>query len=315
VARATCVAALGLALLLTSTPPPALGTTEAPPTTTTEAQPDSAAPVADADRKRPRARKPVRTSFRAATINVLGSSHTDRKRSPYASGVKRIGNLVTILKSRGLPVAGLQEFQPDQRAAFAKAAPGWAMYPGGDSWDVGTTSVVWRTKRFARVQARLTPMPFYEGKNRPAPSVLLRERKTGMRFWFSTFHLPRDTGKSVKAQRQRKVGTQRQIALVGELSKTRIPHILTGDMNERESWFCRFTRGTNMHTPVGGSNRGRCKPPARSGIDWIFGSGRLDWSGFTVDTSRLVRRTTDHAVRYAFASFNSKDFENSLSRR
>ena len=70
---------------------------------------------------------------------------------------------------------------------------------------------------------------------------------------------------------------------------------------QRGSFFCRFTRLTPMVAARGGSNSGRCRPDERGGIDWIFGSQGVQFTGYQVDDSHLDRITTDHPVVSAHA--------------
>ena len=67
-------------------------------------------------------------------------------------------------------------------------------------------------------------------------------------------------------------------------------------MNERAEYFCRVTGATRLVAAAGGSNGGGCRPPSPTQIDWIFGSPGAAFSGYTIDRSDLVRRTTDHPL-------------------
>ena len=58
-------------------------------------------------------------------------------------------------------------------------------------------------------------------------------------------------------------------------------------------------RKTDLVAFTGGSvSGGTCRPPAHSGIDWIFGSHGA-FTGPLRDQSAQVRRTTDHPVMSA----------------
>jgi hypothetical protein len=237
------------------------------------------------------------TQFTMATFNLLGSSHTAKGgHSPgMASGVQRMPGALQILAQHQVSVAGLQEFQPDQRQAFQRLATGWAMYPGlSMGRKAGENSVAWRTDTWDLVKPGLVNIPYFHGRVRPMPYVLLRNKQTGAQAYFSTFHNPADV--HGPAQRWRTEATTREIALFNQLEASGIPQLVTGDMNERSEYFCRVTSGTKLHAAAGGSNVGACRPPKPIGIDWIFGSPSVVFSDYTVDRSALVRRTTDHPV-------------------
>ena len=80
------------------------------------------------------------------------------------------------------------------------------------------------------------------------------------------------------------------------INETGLPVFITGDMNERDSYFCRMTGGAPMVAARGGSHNGGCQPGNPRAVDWIFGSQGVTFSGYFEDRSRLVDRTTDHPV-------------------
>lgn len=246
-------------------------------------------------------------TFEVATLNVLGSSHTSRPRSSYASGPRRVAYLLQLLGSRGIDVAGLQEFQPDQRAEFARRADGWAQWPGGTKWDTGTTSIVWRTDQWSFVEGKLAPIPFYD-MTRQSPSVLLENKKKNVRVWFSSFHNPADTGRFPRQQGNRVAATNVQAAVVKDNARTGVPQFLMGDMNERSTYYCRITSLVQMVSPLGGTPGPRCRAPKTQAIDWLLSSTMIDWKSYTVVNDSLVKRTTDHALRYGTVTVDTEDY-------
>ena len=79
--------------------------------------------------------------------------------------------------------------------------------------------------------------------------------------------------------------------------RTGYPVVVTGDMNERDLFLCRFTGGVQMHAANGGSNNGRCRPPSPAQIDWIFGSRQVRFSNYqALRNDQVVHRTTDHPL-------------------
>lgn len=245
--------------------------------------------------------------FTMATFNLLGSSHT-KGRSNRASGPVRMNGALQILGEHQVTVAGLQEFQPDQRAAFQSRAKGWAMYPGlSMGRRAGENSVVWRTDTWDLVTPGLIDIPYFSGNVRPMPYVLLRHKQTGIQAYFSTFHNPADV--HGPAQRWRTDATTREVGLFNRLKATGIPQFVTGDMNERDNYFCRVTGEAGLVAAAGGSRTGNaCRPPKPIQIDWIFGSPGVAFSGYTVDKSPLVRRTTDHPVVLAHVAIDASKF-------
>ncbi len=249
-------------------------------------------------RPRPQVLPPV-ADFTMATFNLLGSSHTAAggESASRASGPRRLSGALQVLAQHQVTVVGFQEFQPDQRAAFQRQAKGWALYPGlSMGRRAGENSVAWRTDTWEMVRPGLVPIPYFNGNIRPMPYVLLRHKETGVQAYFSTFHNPADTGRFRNQQRFRTAATGREIALFNQLEATGVPQLVTGDMNERDEYFCRVTGSTPLAAAAGGSHTGGCQPPRPTQIDWILGSPGLRFGNYQIDRSPLVRRTTDHPV-------------------
>ena len=263
-----------------------------------------------APRPRPIALPPI-ARFNMASFNLLGSSHTGRGgHSPgLASGPQRLNGALRILAQHQISVVGFQEFQPNQRAAFRSRARGWQMYPGlSMGRRAGENSVAWRTDTWEMVKPGLIPIPYFNGRIRPMPYVLLRNKQTGVQAYFSTFHNPANIGGN--QARFRREATRREIRLFNQLEATGMPQFVTGDMNERAEYFCRVTGATPLTAAAGGSNSGGCRPPRPTQIDWIFGSPGVQWTRYVVDRSPLVRRTTDHPVVVASVTVDAMRFEN-----
>jgi hypothetical protein len=128
------------------------------------------------------------------------------------------------------------------------------------------------------------------------PVVRLRSTSTGLEAWFANFHNPAETARFHHQQRYRDRATDIEARLANQLVKTGLPVFITGDMNERASYFCRLTSRTPMRAARGGSNDGRCLAGRPRAVDWIFGSPDVTFSDYTEDRSHLVDITTDHPV-------------------
>ena len=131
-------------------------------------------------------------SLRIASFNVLGSSHTSAggNKPQFGSGVDRVPAMIEQLQRNRVDVAGLQEFQGDQQAAFRRAGTGYAMHGERDN------VVIWREDRFRMVEHRSLTIPYHGGKPREMPAVLLEDLATGQRSWHVNVHNPADTKSS-----------------------------------------------------------------------------------------------------------------------
>ncbi len=263
-----------------------------------------------APRPPPMALPPV-AEFTMATFNLLGSSHSKKGGSAarFGPGPQRLRGALQILDRHQVSVVGFQEFQPDQRKTFQRAAAGWQMYPGlSMGRRAGENSVAWRSDTWELVKPGLIPIPYFNGRIRPMPYVLLRNKQTGVQAYFSTFHNPANIGGNM--QRFRTQATNREITLFNQLEASGIPQFVTGDMNERSEYFCRVTGSTPLVAAAGGSHSGGCAPPKPTQIDWIFGSPGVQFSNYVIDRSPLVRRTTDHPVVVTAVKVDALRFQN-----
>jgi endonuclease/exonuclease/phosphatase family metal-dependent hydrolase len=244
-------------------------------------------------------------SFRVATFNLLGYGHTkpggDAPR--FEDGITRTDYAVKILDRRGIQVAGFQEFQEQQHKRFFEiVGSSWAVYPGNQlSRAAMHNSIAWRTASWELVEARSIPIVYADGAWIKMPFVLLRHKDSGRLVWFANFH--NAYGRTAEAQRYRDQARNLQIKLANELWESGVPLVLTGDMNERETYFCPMTSLAPMKSAAGGSmDNAPCTPPADMRIDQIFGSRFVQFANYKASESRLIRKTTDHPLVYADVS-------------
>lgn len=240
--------------------------------------------------------------FKIASFNLLGHSHTARggRRPGFAAGPTRMRTSLRLLHRHGVDVVGLQEMQYPQWAVINERSDEWGVYPGDLNRRGMANSIAWRHSTFRLISAELTPITYFAGRIRPMPYVLLEHRATGERIWVANFHNPADVHGD--ASRWRREAVRREIKLARRLTRSGIPVFFTGDMNERESLFCRLTRRTDLRAANGGSNDGTCHPPEPALIDWIFASSRVLLDDYTVDRGKTVTRISDHPIVLARAS-------------
>jgi len=247
-------------------------------------------------------------SFRIASFNVLGFSHTKpggNKCCRWAGGVTRMSWALQLIRSNSFSVVGFQELEKEQHNAFMSMTDGsWAAYPG---MHLGNNpvrnSIAWNVNVFELVEAHTIGIPYFHGKLVPMPYVLLKHKETGRLAWFINIHNPA----SVRgpAQHWRDVATSKEVALMNDLQAPQsdgqagIPTFLTGDFNEKGEAFCRVTAGANAQAANGGHSS-PCQLPANTGIDWIFGSTPgVSFSGYVRLDGGLVARATDHPLVFS----------------
>jgi hypothetical protein len=259
---------------------------------------------------------PPTATFTVSSFNVLGASHTPAG-SSRAPGTTRIVWAKQLLDQHHVQVAGFQEMQAVQYTKFAQlAGSSWALYPGLTMLKRDSeNSIGWRTDTFDLVWASTVKIPYFNGSLRSMPVVLLREKSTGMLAYFANVHNPADTATYHNQGVYRAEATRMEIALQNLIAPTGIPRFLTGDMNERASYFCRVTKEAPLKAARPRSTwvNGVCSAGSPRAVDWILGSTEVPWSNYIEDRSALVAKTTDHPMIIGDATIDTATFPNALT--
>jgi hypothetical protein len=235
------------------------------------------------------------TTFRVATFNVLGASHTASggNRKGWASGETRMGWAWSMIANSGASVVGFQELEDPQYDRMLSLS-GWQAYPGR-TLDRGSirNSLAWDPDVWSLVEARSIGIPYFGGQIIRRPVVRLQNIESGREVWFFNTHNPATTPRWGNNARWRAAAISLEIQLANELGADGTPVVFTGDFNDREAAFCPLVGGTDLAAANGGSADGGCAPPSRMDVDWVFGSG-IQWSDFASVSDGVVGRVSDH---------------------
>ena len=265
------------------------------------------------DRPGPRRSAPPSLTFRLSSFNVLGSSHTrpGGKDSGKASGPARMSRAASYILANDIDVVGFQEIQGDQRATFRRATGGrYGLYPGDELRGLdGENSIAYRLDTWELVEADTVPIPYFGGRIRNMPVLLLKNKQTGIAAYFSNFHNPANTKKYGNQERHKAAAKARQAALFADLRDDGYPVFATGDMNERQSWFCAVAGPGDLKAAAGGEGaRDGCSVAGGFRIDWIVGSHDVEFSNYREDTSGTVRWMSDHPVMITDVTIDAANF-------
>ena len=264
------------------------------PSSPTEVSPEPPSPAPDSP-----------TRFRVASFNVLGASHTTSTQSHYgrSTGKVRARWTVQVLNRHRVDVVGLQELEPVQfRVIKGLSGRAWQMYPGMRHGARSlANSVAWRTDSWQLVRAERFSIPYFGGRTRTAPAVLLRHRETGVLVGFVNVHNPATTPRWGDNRRWRAAALRIEADVATRFRREGFPLVVTGDFNGVLKPFCVLSRVGGLSAANGGESGHRCVPSKRSGVDWIFGSQQVRFLDYVQDRTALVRRTSDHPIVVATA--------------
>ena len=238
-------------------------------------------------------------TFRIGTFNVLGSQHTvpGGPRAGYPPASSRTPAAANLLIKHGVDIIGMQEMQADQLRGL-QARTGMAAYPGFSWGEVETdNSILYDDSMFELVSGDSFTIPFM-GRPRPQPIARFRHLATGREFYVVNTHPSAGDGPYLAQRRQ---GQAALVAVVNDLQESGLPVFVTGDMNDREEFYCRVVPAAGLVAPNGGSYTSGCRPPPSPlPVDWVVGSGAT-WSGYWRDTTPVNQRISDHFIISATA--------------
>ena len=258
---------------------------------------------------------PPRAEFTVSSYNVLGSSHTVGS-TEYESGTKRITRGVDLLASYGTDLVGFNELQRDQLNTFLDVTDGqYDIYPGAElAVRDSVNSIAWIAGMWDLVEKRTFLIPYHEGTMRRQPIVLLRHIETGLLTYFVNVHNPATNRDHPGSDPYRVEATNIQVDLINELSRTGVPVVLLGDMNERAYYFCRMTGEAPMKAARGGTNiDGECDAQRPVSVSWIFGSIPLGLTNYIEDETAREELITDHRVLFSDVQIDGAQFPKAVS--
>lgn len=207
---------------------------------------------------------------------------------------------VALLRTSGVDVAGLQEFQlPQARTFDALTGSGWDSYPGASQGPRAVqNSLAWDTTTWRRLEAHVVEIPYFHGRPMPMPYVLLQHRDSGRRVWFLNVHNPADVRGDARGFRARAISAE--AALVTRLSASGVPVVMTGDLNDRGPALCGLTSRTLLRWA--GSWSGGCQVPRSAPVDWVLATSDVGLSGYSRRAAGVLGRISDHSFISATAT-------------
>ena len=259
---------------------------------------------------------PPLLEFRISSFNMLGSSHTRHGARGRGPGSSRAAQAAHYVLANNIDIVGFQEMQGDQRSSFTNATGGrYGLYPGNALRGLdGENSIAYRLDTWEMVKPDTVSIPYFGGRPRNMPVILLKNKKSGVKAYFTNFHNPADIAKYGNQAKWRAVDRGREAALFRSLKETGIPFFVTGDMNEKQSWFCAVAGAGDLRAAAGGHARGGCSVAGGFRIDWIAGSYDVQFSNYREDKSGTIKRITDHAVMSSDVTVDGSDFPNSVDQ-
>ncbi|ANH36576.1 Type I phosphodiesterase / nucleotide pyrophosphatase [Nocardioides dokdonensis FR1436] len=245
-------------------------------------------------------------TFQVSSFNLLGAGHTDgaKPRRGFDKSEVRLRRAIEILDRESIDVVGFQEMHQAQFQKFTEwESARFGLYPGSQLGAAPMhNSIAWRTAQWQALRTESIKIPYFKGNEIRMPYVLLQHVETGQQAWFLNVHNPADA--RGPAQKWRDEAVRRESALVNRLraQSPGVPVFFTGDMNDREEFFCPAVGRTELQAANGGGADGDvCEPPPGMRVDWLLGTAPTVFTGYAALSDALVKKTTDHPVIVADA--------------
>ena len=249
------------------------------------------------------------TRFRVSTFNLLGYGHTDDngpRRKGYQDGRTRQKMANTLIVNNNLDIVGFQEMEWPQIDQFKiDLGARYDIFPGRltkPTNSVDANSIAWRRDHWTAVEKRYYAAPYFKGSMVKKPIVVLQHNVTGQRVIVTNTHNPANTFGNAKQWRDQSVAIQAATFTALRSEFPGVPILFTGDMNDRDNFFCPFVRksGYAFQAANGGVvTPKRCTLPSRAWIDWIMGTNDITFSGYQQLRTPYIKKTTDHPLIFA----------------
>ena len=245
-------------------------------------------------------------TFQVSSFNLLGAGHTDGKnpRKGFDKSGPRLERAIQLLDRESIDVVGFQEMHQAQFAKFTEwESDRFGLFPGNKLGAAPMhNSIAWRTAQWRALRTESIKIPYFKGNEIRMPYVLLEHVETGQQAWFLNVHNPADA--RGPAQKWRDEAVRREANLVNRLRADHpgVPVFFTGDMNDRDEFFCPVVARTELEAANGGgSDDSGCQTPPAMKVDWLLGTAPTVFTGYAALTDELVKATTDHPVIVADA--------------
>ena len=222
-----------------------------------------------------------KTVARVSSFNVLGATHTDGDtgdKHGYEPGVVRAKLAADFIKERRLSIIGTQENQNPQVKVLDKELTNYDFFGYDDN------SIWWDARDWDMLQHGGLSIPYFDGKHKTMPYVLLQHQKTEQKLWVYNAHNPADVKGA--AGKWRREGWALETSLYTELRReVKAPILSVGDKNAISDYIDHMPR--------------RLHPASKRTIDFICGTPRLKFTDAEEIRGEKVRKITDHKVSVA----------------
>lgn len=231
---------------------------------------------------------------RLVWLNAWANHHTapGGDASWALSGTERMRLVVDHLRRVRADVGVLAEVELPQREAFDSFAG--RQYGQVQTPDALDDVVVYRRDVFRLVSARTFQLRYQRGSTVRTPVVVLAERSTGRQVAVVPVHLPATTPAVGDQHAWRALDVR---TLAGQVRALKVPVIVAGDFNSRNTPLCDLTAPTAGLTSPLATHAG-CHDLPQPPIDQAFLSGSLAPYDYRVDRGAQARRMTDHGALY-----------------
>lgn len=171
------------------------------------------------------------TTYRFASFNMRGASHTAGSSDPKDDYRNRMDKSVAAIQTNNLQIIGFQELQTVQYDLLMKKIGGtYDITKKGNNHQT-ENAIAWNKSLFTEVDTGIMPnLRYFFGSQLDDPWVRLRDKSSNQEFYVLNTHDPANANGCDCAQ-WRLHNAKQHVAFITELKKQGLPIIFTGDFN------------------------------------------------------------------------------------
>lgn len=204
-------------------------------------------------------------SFRIASFNMRGASHTDGSSDPKDDYRNRMDKSVEAMHTNNLDIIGFQELQPKQYDLLKEKAGDTYELTKKGSNHLTENAIGWDKSKFTKTDEGIMPdLLYFDNSTLHDPYVKLKDNSSGQEFYVLNTHDPANAN-GCDCASERLHNANQHVKFINQLKSQGLPILFTGDFNsgyekrppgsngstvdnkDENLTYCVVTRNNTMH--------------------------------------------------------------------